>query len=661
MKQNHYKRNAILAGLSFVGLSGLANAQEEEEIIQLDPYEVKAESEPGDLAMDALQIERLQANDLAELFSNQSTLSVGGGSAVAQKIYVRGFEDTMLNVTIDGAQQIGELYHHQGRLQLEPEFIKTIDLDAGAGAATSGAGALTGSMRVTLKDAFDMLGEERVGAFVKTSYGFNGEDSYKLVGSAYGKLTDSIGLIATYSHAEGEDYADGNGDIVTPTAYNHARGYVKLNGTGATQNWSLAYEALEDTGTYYERPHMIGFNAAYVLSDHEMNRETLTFNHQLDAGDGVLDLNSTLYWTQSDYSNHRNTTGALYGRGEFESLGFDIRNNMISENNGLTFGIDYREDKSDSEQNATPPTFWGTSTQSATVFGIYAQDDWQATEVITLSAGLRYDNYERVSEEGVAAGASNESDGFSPNASVTWQATEDLSFRAGYSRAFRGITIREAFFSALYVHDGDLSPEKADNIEFGFAWEKDGTFLRGTVYTQDIENYIDAEYSGGEVWGYWRNVGTAEVDGYELELGQHYEKGFVSVGVWNADNSFNDEALTDANLGLGTSIGRTWNAKANYFLSDYNVDLGLFARYVESEENAIAADAPDKPSYFVTDLFASWSPVENDALTLSASIKNVFDEFYYDHGTYGYNARVGSYIGFPARGREISLTASYKF
>jgi len=134
--------SCTLAG--FLASIAPAMAQEESgaDILELDPMEVRTEQEPGNLRMSSAQIERLQATDLSTLFSNQSTLAVGGGSApVAQKIYVRGFEDTMLNVTVDGAQQIGELYHHQARLQLEPELIKTIELDAGSGAATAGPGA----------------------------------------------------------------------------------------------------------------------------------------------------------------------------------------------------------------------------------------------------------------------------------------------------------------------------------------------------------------------------------------------------------------------------------------------------------------------------------------------------------------------------------------
>lgn len=133
-----------------------------------------------------------------------------------------------------------------------------------------------------------------------------------------------------------------------------------------------------------------------------------------------------------------------------------------------------------------------------------------------------------------------------------------------------------------------------------------------------------------------------------------------SFGVWNADNTFNGKALTDADLGLGTSIGRTWLARVDWSLPGQHTDLSLRSRFVE-EPNAISATAPAKPGYAVTDLHANWHPAGSHHVTLSLSVNNAFDEFYYDHATYSYHAGTGKYIGFPAKGREFVVSAAYKF
>ena len=109
------------------------------------------------LSITAEDIEQYQASDLADIFRYSPSISVGGSVGVAQKIYIRGLEDAFLNVTVDGAQQTSTLFHHIGRVTIDPDLLQQIDVQAGAGEATSGPGAIGGSIRFKTKDAQDML------------------------------------------------------------------------------------------------------------------------------------------------------------------------------------------------------------------------------------------------------------------------------------------------------------------------------------------------------------------------------------------------------------------------------------------------------------------------------------------------------------------------
>lgn len=630
--------------------------------VLLDAFAVTAEREPGNILLGRDEIERTHATDLAQLFSHQSTLAVGGGAPVAQKIYVRGFEDLLLNVTLDGAPQAGELYHHQGRLQLEPDFIKRIQLDAGAGAATAGAGALTGALAVTTKDAFDLLApDQRFGLLARATVGFTGDDHQRGVLSLYGRLSDQLGLVAGVAHHRGDDYADGHGQPVRPTGFEHTRAYAKLSGRFGAHTADLAYERVHDTGTYYERPNFVNFTGTYLLSDHDLDRRTLTYNHRFNPAGDLVDVRATAYWTASDFLNRRNATGALYGKGDFSSVGFDLRNTFQGAGHSVTYGLEFRDDDAFGRQQATPPASWGSSHQSASVLGLYAQDNWRIARTLLVAGGLRFDSYRHAVDRGVGAGAKNDDTGVSPNLSVEWAFAPGLTARAAYAQAFRGITIRETFFSGLYVHEGNLASEEADNAEFGLAFERGGFFARGTLYRQRIDNYINAVFVGTPVWGYWRNTGNARVDGYEAEVGQRWRGVTASLGVWEADNTFNGRALNDADLGLGTRIGRTWHARLDWGLPRMQADLGLRARLVEREGNSIGATAPAKPGYTLADVHANWRPFGDAHVALSLSVNNVFDRYYYDHATYSYHAGTGRMIGFPAKGREVVLSAAYRF
>ncbi len=654
-------RRAVLAAATSCCLALSAQPSAAATADELETIVVTAQREPGNLRLSGDQLLATQASRLADIFANESSVAVGGGSTVAQKIYVRGFEDVMLNVTVDGAQSPGELYHHQGRVQLEPEFIKSLELDAGAGAATNGAGALTGALRTTLKDAFDLLGaDERIGAYVKGTGWANGDDGYGYTASAFGRLTDDVGLVVAFTDRDRDDYQDGNGDPVEPSSYDQHHGYVKLNGNFGDQTASLTYERLDDEATTFERPNLLNYAGRFLISDQEMSRETLAGNYGWDPDSRLVNLRATLYGNTTDFRIQRQATGLVYGEGDFDSVGLDLRNTSVLGRHALTYGVDYRDDEVVSAQNATPPTAWGTTRQNASVLGLYAQDNWKLLETVRLSAGLRFDDYEFESKSGVSAGVRIADSGLSPNVGLAWEPIDGLELRAAYAQAFRGVTIREAFFSALYVHDGSLESEQADNLEFGLSYERGRFFARGTVYRQNIENFIDVQFTGTPVWGYWRNVGDAEVEGYELETGYAFDAMQLSLGVWEADNSLNDQPLADANLGLGTTIGRTWLGKASGRFDRLRLDYGANLRYVEEVENTISPTAPPKEAYFVADVYLNWQATDHINLALAAN--NLFDEFYYDHATYTWlGGTANTYVGYPAVGREWVASLSYRF
>ena len=150
-----------------------------EEII-LDTVEVTGNTITPELnSVTAEQIEKVQANDLEDLFSQSPEISVGGGVDIAQKLYVRGIEDQLLSISIDGAVQATRLFHHAGRISIEPELLKRVEVNAGSGNALSGAGALGGSVKFVTKDPEDMLKPgEQFGGLVKGMFSSN-TDSFK--------------------------------------------------------------------------------------------------------------------------------------------------------------------------------------------------------------------------------------------------------------------------------------------------------------------------------------------------------------------------------------------------------------------------------------------------------------------------------------------------
>ena len=158
-------------------------------------------------------LERLQPRDTAGIFQRESGVSVSGGAQVAQRVYVLGFEQSMLAVTIDGARQPGTAWHHAGNILVDPSFLKRVEVEAGAAAADAGFAAAVGAVRYETVNALDLLQPgQALGARARLGYGSNGT-GFTTNLSAYGK-SGAVDWLVMGARQNGSDYHDGSGATV---------------------------------------------------------------------------------------------------------------------------------------------------------------------------------------------------------------------------------------------------------------------------------------------------------------------------------------------------------------------------------------------------------------------------------------------------------------
>lgn len=663
--------------------NGAANSTQELETIRV----LGQEEEGFNVALTSDMIEARQASNLGDMFKHDPSITVGGGAPVAQKIYVRGLEDTLLNVTIDGATQAGYLYHHQGRVTVEPELIKNIVVKPGAGNAADGAGALGGAIHFNLKDAQDMLMPgEQAGALYKSSYHGN-NSGWKNHLSAYGMLNDDFGLLASFSHYESDkDYKDGHGDRVDETEQSTEDVFLKFSGNIAQDHYiSISFEDYSDEGKRYARANMGAvFHPVYpnIPVDQKTEREAWTGNYKFNPDNKLINLSTTVYYTDSTIEKKGDQWAETWpiagppptwtfvdyhdGRwhgGGVESYGFDLRNTSLIDDHELVYGVEYRED----EAYLIKPAVTSFDEETTDVTALFLQADLQLTESIRLSTGARYDDYDYTDNYGV-----NISDNaISPNATLSFDVNESLELSIGYAKAFKGVSSPEVFFLEFPPADttlasyqgaditdsngftsGELKAEESDNIEAGFKFESGRLAASGEVYYQTIEN---AQYSTPTMR--YSYVDDVKVPGYALRVAYFWEHVSLNAGVAHSKPELNDEPLSSGDMGLGTSYGRTWTLGLEYNYSE-NILLGWDARLVERLTD-VQDGQDEKEGYDVHDVFAQWSP--NDNLTLGLAVKNLFDKFYYDQGTYYTRDETSDPYGLPETGRDVRAYLSYKF
>ena len=145
--------------------------------------------------------------------------------------------------------------HHIGRVAIEPELLKEVEVQAGAGEATAGAGAIGGAIRFKTKDVEDLLEPgERFGGTLKVGYFSN--DGYKTSATLYGALSDSWGILGSYIYVDNENMEDGSGKEIMGTSAEQNLAFFKLNGEiSEGQHLTLSYENREEEGEYAQRPN----------------------------------------------------------------------------------------------------------------------------------------------------------------------------------------------------------------------------------------------------------------------------------------------------------------------------------------------------------------------------------------------------------------------
>jgi len=637
------------------------------------------------LSITAEDIEQFQANDLADVFRESPSVSVGGSVGVAQKIFIRGLEDAYLNVTVDGAQQTSTLFHHIGRVTLDPDLLKQIDVQAGAGEATSGPGAIGGSIRFKTKDAQDLLrGDEQFGGRVKTSYFSNEGTRYS--GSLYGKLSDSWGLLGYYSTVDRDNFEDGDGNEVLGTAADQDLMFLKASGYIADNQYlSISAEQRDEEGEFSARPNWVVLEGA-PLYPSEAERDTYVANYRFDHS-ALVFLEATAYQTSSSFRG-----GRFDFLSDIDTYGFDIRNTTDISNHVFTYGIDYRKDEVESGPGVGPVQ----NAEEGSVMGIYAQAHSNITPELLLSYGVRYDDFDFqqqiLIDDYYGTPVTDEPSGLddnelSFNVGLEYQLTEAWTLGLGYAEAARGKQIGDGFTLDEYLYDGedvpvvasDVVPETVTNIEASIEYSANNLNARLSAYESTIDDVLFSGYQGNSVFN---NIGDLESSGVEFNLAYRWD----SVDVYFGFSSVDVELMPREGLysvpynsidingyefvGLGNSRGDTWVLGADYTVTadisvGFNItmvdDINIDTLHQALENGwTDSLYSLNKADYTLVDIYGEWE-VTND-LRLNMAVTNLFDEAYIDHSSVGdYSEVFPSVIGPQEAGRDIRLSVTYDF
>ncbi|MBE2167360.1 MULTISPECIES: TonB-dependent receptor domain-containing protein [unclassified Cobetia] len=635
------------------------------ETLQMDTLQIEDDRLNATAVIDSEEIALHQAHDLKDVFRDTPSVTVGGTTASSEMIYVRGLEDTNLNISVDGASQNGYLFHHSSSFNIEPELLKRAEVQAGPGAADNGPNALGGSIKFVTKDAQDLLEPgETFGGMVKGSTE-SAADAVKGTLSVYGEVAPNAGLLFSTSARNSDDYRTGGGDEEEGTG-GHQRSYFgkfSLLDQGA-HSLRISAEHNEDSGIYCTRPNMECQPFNNVKVDTELSRDTYTANYDYEPGSRLVDVHTNVFHTKTELDRTTVSTGDKLNA-DVESYGGDLNNTFRfgpeDMNNRLTLGSDYVYDESST----------GSFDEKARNLALYAQHR-MTLGAVDLSFGARVDDYKTE----YANGETLDDTDVSPNASLNWRVGGGVELFTGYSTAVRGNKGREAILAddgvgvgeTLTVEPG-LEAETSRSTEVGARWkgndlltQRDRAGLEVTYFDTHFDNYITDETVGSETTIY-NMEGIVTSKGVEARATYGIGGWDMTLGYLTMDLEDNQGETVVDDMGLGNQTGDRWSLDNRYTFVDPQMTIGWTVTAYERLTD-LPDDQSERAGYATHDVYASWVPRDMQDLTLTAGIYNLFDKEYTDQNTYFLepNDRRGITTGaITSPGRDVRLSVAYRF
>jgi len=640
-----------------------ADAEEVVKSYSMEKISVTADSLQAGTNLSIEKIKRSQARDMKDIFAAEPSVSVGGGSRSAQRIYLRGVEGTNLNISVDGAVQGRNLFQHRGGIGgLDPDLLKSVVVSPGPG-ADKGAGALGGRIAFETVDAQDLLYSGKdFGLILKSGYA-SADDSWRGSASVYGLADGWLGILAHVSTEESDDYRMGGGGEVHGSAGKDKEYFLKLSVLDqAGHSIRVSAEKNTNSGLYRWGAGDSGYSETASLSYQESERETYVFDHRYRMpGSRLVDWRFNMYKNDLVLKNVDSGTET-----RSEGFGGQVRNtaafDLAGTNHRLTVGADYYSEdgfqfNSDVQKG---------SENTVENLGLFVQHRIGMGPV-GLSFGARYDEYE------TAFGSVSISGGeWSPNAGVDLEVLRGLTAYVSYGEAIRSTGIIPVQWLSNTVdvptfntqtgknsYGKPFEPESSFQREVGIRYADRGLFavddgfgLKAALFKTKISNLITqiGGFQGRPVTGFYNDDPVVST-GWEVQ-------GSWSLGGFRTTLGYSHVDTKDQ-AGNPVAVSRRKGASAgDSFVWDNRLSVSdnLIFGYTLTAVGSLREGTLDRAGYVLHDLQAEWIPEGVDGLSVLLVVNNLLDRHYCMQTSIA----SGDTVTYEP-GRDIRLVGAYRF
>ena len=324
-------------------------------------------------------------------------------------------------------------------------------------------------------------------------------------------------------------------------------------------------EVHRQIGATWKTKHAKGWNASVVVTDYliqsDAARQANLAQPLADLGGaGTVTRRDGTGWNTFEVQSTYTPQAGDFGDGR-HALVLGLHRNQYTLQNVVNNAPDWRGAETTLNQS-----YYGKTLITA----LYAQDAWKMTPELTLTSGLRFENFEAFDGSQYFAGPpvaqsvfpSRKLTATSPKVSLAWAATDEITLRTSLGRGVRFPNVDELFNgtqtgTSITTSDPNLRPEVSDSAEISVEREWGRHWLRASVFRDDVADTIQRQTDSTVFPSVTRvsNVDKVLTQGLELVWATR------DVGVRGLDlgGSFTwTDAEVKANAAFPAQVSKKW-------------------------------------------------------------------------------------------------------
>ncbi|MCU7836885.1 MAG: TonB-dependent receptor [gamma proteobacterium symbiont of Taylorina sp.] len=531
---------------------------------------------------------------------------------------------------------------------LPVEQIERIEVIRGPGSALHGEYAYTAVINVISKkqqkNFYSTIGENN-SHLLGGNYFW--EDSEKQIKANINVAFSSTDGITTSNDSDALYGTGGAATIFSQANVSRAPGSSMENKDHRSVLFNLTLADYELKFHWLNTIHGTFFGALNVLPDENENFDgditTIELNKKI-AMSRELDIDLKLGWQQQSYDADYSFLPPGYAIWHYPSFPITLENGYVLEdyykdnkfyggadffwqmtdNHSLFLGLDYSQikvkeawEKSNMHPNGTASdldnypldsiqkfTFEEGSglvaeNEKRSLFSLTLQDEYQASEALSITAGLRYDHYSDVG------------DNWSPRLAAVYQINKRHIIKGQYA---------EAFIKSRFIEEArsvDLRPQTNDTFDISYIYKTRLNRLNVTLYHSKLKNIVDETLSVD----IYENKDDIFIKGVELEM-EHDFSEQLSAGF---NLSYNK--TKDSETGEDIPGTTRWLSNIELMYQPQTAyDFSLRYRYVGKKYRESDDPREKLDAYGVVNFNARLNNIFTQGASLQLGVDNLFNE-----------------------------------